>query len=60
MLERAIPIQHPRIAFDAQHGAHGPAGAHSGPRALLDRALHQIRRVLRFLGRLAEAGGPLS
>jgi hypothetical protein len=59
MLERAIPIQHPRIAFDAR-GERAPAGERTGSSALLDRALREIKRVLRFLARLAEAGGPLS
>jgi hypothetical protein len=60
MLERAIPIQHPRIAFDGEHGERTPAGEHSGPRAFLDQALREMKRALHFLGWLAEAGGPLS
>ena len=60
MLERAIPIQAPRIAFDAQHGEPTPADRHIGSRVLLDQALRATKKALQFLGRLAEAGGPLS
>jgi hypothetical protein len=60
MLERAIPIRPPRIAFDAQHGEPAPTDQHIGSRVLLDQALRATRKALQFLGRLAEAGGPLS
>jgi hypothetical protein len=60
MSERAISIQHPRIAFDGTHAERAPAGEQAGPRALLDAALRGIRSALRFLGELAAAGGPLS
>jgi hypothetical protein len=60
MLERTIPIHPPRIAFDGHHGEHTPADRHIGSRMLLDQALRATRKALQFLGRLTEAGGPLS
>jgi hypothetical protein len=55
MLERAIPFQHPRIVLDDQ-----APGERTGLRAFRDHAMREMKRALQFLGRLAEAGGPLS
>jgi len=61
MLERAISFQHPRIAVDDGAIAEPtPAGARIALRAFRDQAAREMKRALQFLGRLAEAGGPLS
>ncbi|MBV8920499.1 hypothetical protein [Bradyrhizobium sp.] len=60
MFERAIPIHHPRIALDAAQDEPASASARARLRAFRDQAFRGIKRALRFLGHLAEAGGPLS
>ena len=60
MSERAIPLQHPRIALDAAQHEPGSASMRARLRAFRRHALREIKRALRFLGRLAEAGGPMS
>jgi hypothetical protein len=60
MLERAIPFQHPRVALDGAHDQPAPVSARARLRAFRKHALRVLKRVLRFLSRLAEAGGPLS
>jgi len=60
MLERAIPFQHPRIALDGARHEPAPAGASARLRAVRRYAFRRMKQALRFLSRLAEAGGPLS
>jgi hypothetical protein len=56
MLERAFPIGQPQIVFDDARTEHAPEAARKWWPALKQPVL----RLLGFLGRLAEAAGPLS
>ena len=56
MLQRALPIRRPRIAAGERLKARVPLTARALVRAVVDHAL----RLLRWLGELFAAGGPLS
>lgn len=60
MFERAIPVQHPRIALDEVRVDHAPAADHAGLRSFKDDVLRALRTALRSISRFIEAGGPLS
>jgi len=60
MLERAIAFQPPRIAPDEAQNEAAPASASARLRASRQYVLRGMKQALRFLSRLAEAGGPLS
>jgi hypothetical protein len=60
MLERAIPVPHPRIALDDERLERKPAAKRAGLRTLKNDILHALRTALRSIGRFIEAGGPLS
>jgi hypothetical protein len=56
MLQRALPVAHPPIALGETLGVHAPSKA----RALVRVFVNHCLRLLRLLGELAAAGGPLS
>ena len=56
MLQRALPVRHPPIAFGERPGVRKPRAARRLFRALVDHWL----RLLRRLGEFIAAGGPLS
>jgi hypothetical protein len=56
MLQRALPVRHPRIALGQTLGAHEPLKVCKLFGAFIDHSL----RLLRLLGEFFAAGGPLS
>jgi hypothetical protein len=56
MLQRALPVQQANIALGETPKAYEPPQA----RTLVRAVIGQVQRFCRWLGRLAEAGGPLS
>jgi len=60
MLERAIPVQHPRIAFDEKLDARASSSRDATRRVSAGDALHRLRKLLRAIGEFVASGGPLS
>jgi hypothetical protein len=60
MLERAIPVQHPRIAFDEKLDARTSSSRDVTRRVSASDALHRLRELLRAIGEFVASGGPLS
>lgn len=60
MFERAIPVQHPRIALDEVRIDHAPAADRTGLRSFKDDIVRAFRTALKSISRFIEAGGPLS
>ena len=56
MLQRALPVRHPHIAFGDRPGVRAQLNARALFRAFVDHSL----RLLRRLGEFAAAGGALS
>jgi hypothetical protein len=56
MLQRVLPVRHPRVAVDQRLGVRAPLTARGIFRGFVDRSL----RLLRSLGEFFAAGGPLS
>jgi hypothetical protein len=60
MLERAIPVQHPRIAFDEKREARASSLRDATRHVSAGDALHRLRERLRAIGEFIASGGPLS
>jgi hypothetical protein len=60
MLERAVPIQHPRIAFDEKPEARASSSRAATRRVPASDPLHRLRELLRAIGAFVASGGPLS